>query len=101
MSMLESLSLTTLEAGSLGCPLILSDLPVHREITKGNATFVATGDCVGLTKVLRPIEGRLSPRGRPWVWPHTWEDNARDLMRIFSSVTARRVRIKVRKVETA
>jgi glycosyltransferase involved in cell wall biosynthesis len=95
MSLLESLSLTPLEAGSLGCPLVLSDLPVHREITKANATFVPAGDCAELTRVLRSVDGRLSPGGRPWVWPHTWEDNARDLIQIFRSVS-RRARVNVR-----
>lgn len=91
MSRLESLSLTPLEAGSVGCPLILSDLPVHREITMGNATFVQPGDCDELARVLKCEAYYRRPGSAPWAWPHTWEENATTLAAILqeTSRTAR------------
>jgi len=43
-SHLEGFSLIPLEAMGCGCPLIVSDLPAHRELLEGSATILRTRD---------------------------------------------------------
>ena len=49
-SYLEGFGLPVVEAGRLGCPVILSDLPVFREVAQGatQADFFSSGDVDGL-----------------------------------------------------
>jgi glycosyltransferase involved in cell wall biosynthesis len=78
MSLLEAFPLTPGEAGSVGCPLVLSDIPPHREVTMGNANFVPTR---GVEELADALSGSSDwvPGSRPWEWPVTWDDNARAL----------------------
>jgi glycosyltransferase involved in cell wall biosynthesis len=85
MSVLEAFPLTPAEAGSVGCPLVLSDIPPHREVTLGNATFVPPGAVDDLADALT---GDLRPGSKPWQWPVTWADNARALRTLFDEVSA-------------
>jgi glycosyltransferase involved in cell wall biosynthesis len=78
MSLLEAFPLTPGEAGSVGCPLVLSDIPPHREVTMGNATFVPVRGVADLAEALSGSTGWVSG-SRPWDWPVTWDDNARAL----------------------
>jgi glycosyltransferase involved in cell wall biosynthesis len=84
MSALEAFPLTPAEAGSVGCPLVLSDIPPHREVTLGNATFVAPGAVSDLADVLAGTA--FVPGSRPWQWPVSWADNARELRTLFDEV---------------
>jgi glycosyltransferase involved in cell wall biosynthesis len=84
MSALEAFPLTPAEAGSVGCPLVLSDIAPHREVTLGNATFVAPGAVSELADVL--AGGTFVPGSRPWQWPVSWADNARQLRTLFDEV---------------
>lgn len=86
MSALESLSLTPIEAGSVGCPIVLSDLPVHQEVALGHAVFVPVGDPEALAKALCAGYPQWRPGSRPWSWPTGWDDNARELVRVFESI---------------
>lgn len=83
MSALESLSLTPVEAGSVGCPVVLTDIPAHREATLGHGTFVPTGDTAGLATELAAGYGRWKPGSEPWHWETTWDDHARALLEVF------------------
>jgi glycosyltransferase involved in cell wall biosynthesis len=85
MSALEAFPLTPAEAGSVGCPLVLSDIPPHREVTLGNATFVPAGAVDDLADALT---ADLRPGSKPWQWPVTWSDNARALRGLFDQVRA-------------
>jgi len=85
MSVLEAFPLTPAEAGSVGCPLVLSDIPPHREVTLGHATFVAPGAVAELADVL--AEGQFVPGSKPWEWPVTWAENARALRSLFGEVS--------------
>lgn len=85
MSQLEAFPLTPAEAGSLGCPLILSDIPPHREVTLGNAVFVAPESVDGLADAL-VAAASWEPGAQPWQWPVTWADNARQLRDVFGEV---------------
>ncbi|MGH3425504.1 MAG: glycosyltransferase, partial [Nocardioidaceae bacterium] len=88
MSILESLALTPIEAGSLGCPVVLTDIPAHREATQGHGAFVPTGDTAALATALAAGYGRWKPGSEPWDWETTWDDHARALLEVFE--TARR-----------
>jgi len=85
MSVLETFSFTPVEAGLAGCPLVVSDIPVHREVTKGNATLVPPRDTAALADVLAAGFGSWTPGAAPWRWPVSWEDNARRVLAIFAS----------------
>ncbi len=76
MSALEAFPLTPGEAGSVGCPLVLSDIPAHREVTMGNATFIPPRDVDALSDVLRSETYAGTPGSRHWCWPVSWQDNA-------------------------
>lgn len=73
-SVLEAHPLTPAEAGSLGCPLILSDIPPHREVAVANATYVAPRDTVALADAITAVGARREEIR--WEWPITWETNA-------------------------
>lgn len=85
MSRLEAFPLTPAEAGSVGCPLVLSDIPPHREVTAGNAVFVGSGDVEGLAHALVSA-ARCLPGSRRWNWPVSWDDNARSLHALFTQI---------------
>jgi glycosyltransferase involved in cell wall biosynthesis len=63
-SHLEGFSLIPLEAMGCGCPLIVSDLPAHRELLQGSATILGTRDPAEWGKALLTLTSapELSPR---------------------------------------
>lgn len=77
MSTLEAFPLTIHEAGSVGCPLILSDIPPHRELAGRNALYVSPGNTNSLARALESQP--ISAKGEPWTWDYQWSDHARDL----------------------
>jgi glycosyltransferase involved in cell wall biosynthesis len=84
-SELESFGLTVVEAGSLGCPAIVTDLPAHRETAEGEVNFFRPGD----TKALARSLGEVGPRSTgtdSWAWRVSWDDNARELARTFDEL---------------
>jgi glycosyltransferase involved in cell wall biosynthesis len=87
-SLLEAFPLTPGEAGSVGCPLVLSDIPPHREVSLGNAVFVRPRDVDSMARALteRVYPGTLDRSA--WSWPLTWEDNARAFIDVFRSAAA-------------
>jgi glycosyltransferase involved in cell wall biosynthesis len=87
-SQLESFGLTALEAGALGCPLILTDIPAHREVASGHGTFFSVGH---VDELRRCLEGLLDspPARRSWLWPVSWDDNAEQLATVLESVATR------------
>jgi len=48
----EPFGLAVLEAAQAGCPLVLSDIPVFRELWEGAATFVEPGDATGFADAI-------------------------------------------------
>lgn len=86
---LEAHPLTPAEAGSLGCPLILSDIPAHREVAGAHATYVRAGSLAALVTAFAalgdPPSGGRDPAAT-WEWPVTWDDNARALAEVLRAV---------------
>lgn len=68
-SELEAYPLTPQEAGSLGTRLVLTDIPPHREVTRGHASFFKVGDLQGLTSALKES---LSTDGHTWSLDSPW-----------------------------
>jgi glycosyltransferase involved in cell wall biosynthesis len=85
-SELEAFPLTPAEAGHVGCPLVLTDIPPHREVTAGRGTYFQVGDIDGLRARLVELWERPVER-QPWEWPHTWEQYAERLATLLESFT--------------
>jgi glycosyltransferase involved in cell wall biosynthesis len=76
------------EAGALGCPLVLSDIPPHREVAAPAGRGVAYVPLEGTEALVEAL--RSPPTHRtPWTWPVTWDENARQLGAVFDEVLAR------------
>ncbi len=54
----EPFGLAALEAAQTGCPLVLSDIPTHRELWDGAALFVAPEDVEGFAGAMRSVIDR-------------------------------------------
>lgn len=67
LSTFEGFNLSAAEAATLGAPLLLSDIPVHRELFAGYGFFVGGQDC-DLGEVAHYLAGHQ--RARP-AWPHS------------------------------
>ena len=88
-SELEALPLVPIEAGSLGTRAVLTDIPPHREVADGYATFFDVGDCDVLAD--RLLEVATDRIGRsPMGWPMTWDEDAHQLLEVFERAAARR-----------
>jgi len=84
-SALEAHPHTPAVAGALGCPLILSDIPPHREVAGEHPlAYVPVGDVGALAAALRAAAA--DPTRRPWAWPITWDDHARELVAVWESL---------------
>ena len=92
-SLYEGYGIPPLEAMSLGCPVILSDIPVFREIFGDAAHYVDPLDtcsiCDGILHVLRNETYRkeLIHRGHEQVKLYSWEKSADRLASIIQSIT--------------
>ncbi len=75
----EGFGLPIVEAGSQGIPLLLSDLPVFREIAGNEATYFAVGDSLSLARELEKgfkAGGWASPVG---IKTMTWRESSERL----------------------
>lgn len=86
MSVIESFAMTLSEAGAVGCPLVISDIPAHREMSMGNALTIPSRDVKALAEALKGEVYAGKPGSRPWAWPVTWDDNAKALSELFEKV---------------
>ena len=81
-SYLEGFGLPVVEAGHLGCPVILSDLPVFREVAQGaqEADFFPAGDVDGLLACIERAIARPAnhSRGSAPRWPD-WQGTAQQM----------------------
>jgi glycosyltransferase involved in cell wall biosynthesis len=84
MSRAEGMPLVALEARAAGCPLILSDLPQHREAFPG-AAFVRIGDEEALAAAISGAASlRAAARTAPTPW--SWDLVAAALREVYASV---------------
>jgi glycosyltransferase involved in cell wall biosynthesis len=84
-SAVEAFPLTPVEAASVGCPAIVSDIAAHREVTGGSGSFFPPGDRNALAGLLREALHHQSDR-IPVVWEKTWDSNAQELAALLRRV---------------
>lgn len=80
-SLAEGFGLPLVEAGSRGKPLLLSDLPVFREIAGGEATYFPVGDAPALANVIASgvAAGGWAPS--TGITTMTWRQSSQKLLR--------------------
>ena len=80
LSEVESFSMVVQEARSLGCPVVASDIPAHREVADESVRFGQVGDWHGASSQI--VEVVAGPRVRfgapPFGW--SWDDHASRLL---------------------
>jgi glycosyltransferase involved in cell wall biosynthesis len=86
-SELEAFPLTPSEAGDAGCPLLLTDIAPHREVTEGRGYYFRVGRVDELATRLNDLLDNPPPRQR-WRWPITWEENAEELATLLEEIAA-------------
>jgi glycosyltransferase involved in cell wall biosynthesis len=85
-SYLEGFGLPVVEAGRFGCPVILSDIPVFREVGKGApwASYFECGNPADLAGVVQEFLDKMPPRGKlgDVDWP-LWSQSAQELKEVL------------------
>ena len=90
-SLAEGYGLPAVEAAACGAPLVLSDLPAHREALDGAALFVRPGDEAALAAALGRLVGdermraALGRRAAAAVQGLSWDATARSLRAVLAS----------------
>lgn len=88
-SLYEGFHLPPLDAASLGCPVIASDIPVHREILGDGAAYAPPDSPETFAALIRWLAGDpaaradLARRGRARAAEFTWERSAARLRDVF------------------
>jgi glycosyltransferase involved in cell wall biosynthesis len=91
-SFYEGFHLPPLEAMALGCPVIASDIPVHREVLGDAALYVDTSNLASLVAALRTIiqnpdeRKRRSQAGLERAAMYSWDESARRLLSVVQEV---------------
>ena len=81
-SIAEGFGLPVVEAGSLGVPLLLSDIPVFHEIAGEEATYFPVGDPVALASIIERAVSGLWHRPVA-IRTMTWGESAEKLAEIL------------------
>jgi len=95
-SIYEGFDLPAVDAASLGCPLVVSDIPVHREVLGEAPLYFALERPDEVARGLRELlssPARRQERShavRERATAYTWESSARRLRAIFADVLGRR-----------
>jgi glycosyltransferase involved in cell wall biosynthesis len=82
-SMLEGFGLPIVEAGSRGVPLLLSDIPVFREIAADEAEYFPAGDARGMADQIRRHDADGKWRVPQNIRTLTWSESSRMLLDIL------------------
>lgn len=92
-SFYEGFGLTALEATACGVPVIVSDIPVFREIFKDAALFVEPHEASDLTNVMQNIidhpslANRVRERGLQLAKTYSWDEAARKTQALLESIS--------------
>ena len=88
----EGFSLTVVEAMSLGCPVIASDIPVHREICSNAAIYCNPNDINDLTQkisftfsLVEESRRELIEQGKRRAKQFSWRKMASETLKIYNS----------------
>lgn len=94
-SLAEGFGLPAVEAAACGAPLVLSDLPAHRESMGDAALYVAPGDDAALAEALlrllkdEGLRASLAVNGRERVAMRTWDAAAGALAELLREAALR------------
>lgn len=94
-SLAEGFNLPVLEAATHGVPLLLSDLPIHREIVGGNALYFDPQSTKSLGEVLlnflyeEDLRLRLSAAARQVSATYTWDKTAQKTLDAYQKTLTR------------
>jgi glycosyltransferase involved in cell wall biosynthesis len=91
-SLSEGFGLPAVEAAACGAPVLLSELPAHRETLLRAALYFSPQDWRGLHRLLaralhEPLRDSVGARGREMVARLSWEDAAFDLRGLIGAST--------------
>lgn len=86
----EGFGLTGLEALAAGCPIVVSDIPVFREVYQQHATFFLPHDPVQLAKILaqhssEPPSTRERLAGQQFARTYSWDKMAEQTWHVYRS----------------
>jgi glycosyltransferase involved in cell wall biosynthesis len=84
-SEVESFGFTILEAGSVGCPIIASDIPAHREVGGEAPMYFPVGRTQTLMALIDEVLSH-PPVRRVWQGDFSWQQNALALTQVFEHV---------------
>jgi glycosyltransferase involved in cell wall biosynthesis len=85
----EGQPIAVLEAMSYGCPVILSDIPAHREIRIASAQLVPVADVAALANRLDDVLSQSAPRRldpaecERLMRAHDWQQIARQTLEVY------------------
>ena len=86
-SIWEGFGLPLIEAGSLGIPLLVSDIAVFHEIAGDGATYFPVGDAAALAAAIIGLKSKGVARATPTARFRDWSAASNDLVRVLG-VTA-------------
>lgn len=84
-SLMEGFGLPALEALSLGCPVVASDIPVFREILGGHAVYVDPHDPTAMCRALHDVKKPTADVRRAIRSSYSWERMARETLDAYES----------------
>lgn len=91
-SLMEGFGLPALEALSVGCPLIVSDIPVFREILADHAVYFNPHSSVDLCESLvKAGTGAKNIRGndiQTWLQTYSWPTLASDTLGVYRNASS-------------
>lgn len=94
-TLVTGFSLPTLEAMMIGLPVVLSDIPIFREVGGDAARYFPAQDPRALADLLlrlteSPAElAEMTAQGHAWVERFSWERTARETVAVFDRVLGR------------
>ena len=88
---MEGFGLPPLEALSFGCPVIASNIPVHKEILQDMVTYFPSSDSKHLATLLfawKKSDHQISPQKMTsFLKKYDWHDMAKKTLKLYESCT--------------
>ena len=82
-SLAEGFGLAVVEAGSLGVPLMLSDIAVFREVAAEQAEYFSVGNAAQLAEKIAALEATRAWRRPMGLSTQTWEQSSQRLLHLL------------------
>jgi glycosyltransferase involved in cell wall biosynthesis len=97
----EGFGIPLVEAMSLGTPVVVSDIPVFREVAGAAGAYVDPDDVGGFVRALRDLDDpdvweARSATARDQAARYSWETSAKVLLALLERVAADRTRTRTR-----